>query len=139
MQIDTHLSFSGNCEEAFEFYEKTFGGKIEFKITWGESPMAGQTDPELRNKIMHIAMRIGDRILMGSDAPPQYQTGAPQGFDVCVAVKDAEEAEKIFNALAEGGKVTMPLAETFWSKRFGMLTDRFGIPWWVNTNTQPQA
>ena len=135
MQIDPHLSFNGNCEEAFNFYEKTFGGKIEFKITFGESPMAGQIDPESRNKIMHIRMRIGDRILMGSDAPPQYQ-GTQQGFDICAAVKDAAEAEKVFNALAEGGKVTMPLAETFWSARFGMLTDRFGIPWMVNTEMQ---
>jgi PhnB protein len=135
MQIDPHLSFNGNCEEAFNFYEKTFGGKIEFKITWGESPMAAQTDPEQRNKIMHMSMRIGDRILMGSDSPPQYQ-GTQQGFDICAGVKDAAEAEKVFNALAEGGKVTMPLAETFWSARFGMLTDRFGIPWMVNTEMQ---
>ena len=72
---------------------------------------------------------------MGSDAPPQYQ-GTQQGFDICAGVKDAAEAEKVFNALAEGGKVTMPLAETFWSARFGMLTDRFGIPWMVNTEMQ---
>jgi PhnB protein len=135
MQIDPHLGFSGNCEEAFNFYEKTFGGKIEFKMTYGESPMAAQTDPELRNKIMHMSMRIGDRILMGADAPPQHQS-KPQGFCVCVATKDAAEAEKVFNALGEGGQVTMPLAETFWSPRFGMLIDRFGIPWMVNTNTQ---
>lgn len=134
MQIDPHLSFNGNCEEAFTFYEKTFGGKIELKMTYGESPMAAQMGPEVQNKIMHISMRVGDRILMGSDAPPQYQ-GQQQGFDICVAAKDPAEAEKVFSALAEGGKVTMPLAETFWSARFGMLTDRFGIPWWVNTNT----
>jgi PhnB protein len=138
MQIDPHLGFSGNCEEAFTFYEKTFGGKIEFKMTYGESPMAAQFEPESRNKIMHISMRVGDRILMGADAPPQHQE-KPQGFCVCVAVKDAAEAEKVFNALAEGGKVTMPLAETFWSSRFGMLTDRFGIPWMVNTNTTQTA
>lgn len=138
MQIDPHLSFMGNCEEAFNFYEKTFGGKIEFRMTYGESPMAAQMGPELQNKIMHMSMRIGDRILMGSDAPPQYQ-GTQQGFDICVAVKDASEAEKVFNALAEGGKVTMPLGETFWSRRFGMLTDRFGIPWMVNTNPASPA
>jgi PhnB protein len=138
MQIDPHLSFSGNCEEAFKFYEKTFGGKIEFKMTYGESPMAAQTVPEARNDIMHISMRVGNRVLMGADAPPQYQTKA-QGFCVCVAADDAAEAERVFNALAEGGQVTMPLAETFWSPRFGMLTDRFGIPWMVNTTTQPAA
>lgn len=133
MQIDPHLSFSGNCEEALTFYEKTFGGKIEFKMTYGESPMAAQL-PDWSSKIMHISMRVGDRVLMGCDAPPQYQ-GKPQGFDVSISVKDAAEAERVFNALADGGQVTMPLAETFWSTRFGMLTDRFDIPWMVNTNT----
>jgi PhnB protein len=138
MQIDLHLSFRGNCEEAFKFYEKTFGGKIEFKMTYGESPMAAQTAPEARNNIMHISMRVGDRVLMGADAPPQYQS-KPQGFCVSISVKDAAEAERVFNALAEGGNVTMPLAETFWSPRFGMLTDRFDIPWMVNTNTAQTA
>jgi PhnB protein len=133
MQIDPHLSFNGNCEEAFNFYEKTFGGKIDFKLTHGESPMAAQTAPEWRKKIMHIAMRVGDRILMGADAPPQYQQ-PPQGFMISISVKDVAEADRVFNALAEGGKVNMPLAETFWSPRFGMLIDRFGIPWMVNTN-----
>jgi PhnB protein len=137
MQIDPYLSFRGNCEEAFTFYEKIFGGKIEFKMTHGESPMAAQTAPEWRNKIMHASMRVGDRILLGADAPPQYQQ-EPQGFCVSISVKDAAEAERVFNALAEGGKVNMPLAETFWSPRFGMLIDRFGIPWMVNTNP-PQA
>jgi PhnB protein len=135
MQIDPYLTFSGTCEEAFTFYEKTFGGKIEFKMTHAESPMAAQTAPEWRNKIMHISLRVGERVLLGSDAPPQYQQ-QPQGFSVSVSVKDVAEAEKVFGALAEGGKVNMPFAETFWSPGFGMLIDRFGIPWMVNTNTQ---
>lgn len=138
MKLTSYLLFNGNCEEAFKFYEKTFGGKIEFKMTYGESPMAAQTAPEARNNIMHISMRVGDRVLMGADAPPQYQS-KPQGFCVSISVKDAAEAERVFNALAEGGNVTMPLAETFWSPRFGMLTDRFDIPWMVNTNTAQTA
>src|SRR5271155_1356288 len=140
MQIDPHLGFNCNCEEAFNFYEKTFGGKIEFKMTYGESPMAAQMAPEARNLIMHISMRVGNRGVMGADAPPEHQSKA-EGFNVCVAVDSTAEAERVFNALAEGGKVTMPLAETFWSARFGMLTDRFGIPWMVNTNitNTPQA
>ena len=131
MQIDPYLNFDGNCEEAFNFYAKCFGGKIEFKMTHAESPMAAQTAPEWRNKIMHISMRVGDRVLLGSDAPPQYQQ-KPQGFRVSISAKDVAEAEKIFNALAEKGQINMPLAETFWSPRFGMLIDRFGIPWMVN-------
>jgi len=138
MQIDPYLNFNGNCEEAFAFYEKTFGGKIEFKMTHGESPMAAQTAPDWSGKIMHIALRVGDRVIMGSDAPPQYQQPR-QGFRISVSTKDASEAEKVFNKLAQGGKVDMPLAETFWSPRFGMLVDRFGIPWMVNTNTQQTA
>jgi PhnB protein len=137
MQIDPYLNFNGNCEEAFTFYEKTFGGKIEFKMTHAESPMAAQTAPEWRDKIMHISLRVGDRLLLGSDAPPQYHQ-KPQGFSVCIAAKDAAEAERVFNALAEKGQVNMPLAETFWSPKFGMVVDRFGIPWMVNTN-QPNA
>ena len=80
---------------------------------------------------MHISMRVGDRLLLGSDAPPQYYN-RPQGFYVSITVKDAAEAEHIFNALAENGKVSMALQQTFWAERFGMLTDRFGIPWMVN-------
>ncbi len=133
MQIDPYLNFNGNCDEAFTFYEKTFGGKIEFKLTHGESPMAAQITSDWRNKIMHISLRVGDRVLLGSDAPPQYQQQA-QGFIVSISVKDVAEAEKIFGALADGGKVNMPLAETFWSPRFGMLVDRFGTPWMVNTH-----
>ena len=135
MQLDPHLSFNGDCEEAFAFYEKTFGGKIEFKMTHAESPMAAQTAPDWRDKIMHIALRVGDRVLMGADVPPQYQA-KPQGFSMSVTVNDAAEAERVFNALVEGGQVTLPLAETFWSPRFGMLVDRFDIPWMVNTNIQ---
>lgn len=133
MQIDPYLTFNGNCEEAFNFYEKLFAGKIDFKLTHGESPMAAQAAPEWRNKIMHIALRVGDRILQGTDAPPQYQQKL-QGFSISISVNDAAEADRVFNALAEKGTVTLPLSETFWSPRFGMLTDRFGVPWMVNTN-----
>lgn len=133
MQIDPYLNFNGNCEEAFKTYEKIFGGTTEFKMTHGESPMAAQTASDWRNKIMHISLRVGDRRLLGSDAPPQY-FNKPQGFAVSVTAKDKAEAERVFNALSEKGQVTMPLGETFWSPAFGMLTDRFGIPWMVNTN-----
>lgn len=132
MQIDPYLNFSGDCEEAFKFYEQCLGGKIEFKMTHGESPMAGQFPPEWSGKIMHISMRVGDRMLLGSDAPPQYYH-KPQGLTVSISVNDVAEADRIFAALAEKGNVTMPIAQTFWSPKFGMVTDRFGIPWMVNT------
>jgi PhnB protein len=133
MQINPYLNFDGKCEEAFNFYEKCFGGKIEFKMTHGESPMAG-AHPGWENKIMHISLRIGDQVLTGSDAPPQYYQ-KPQGVQVCISLKDPAEAKRIFTALAKDGNVTMPLDKTFWSPAFGMLTDRFGIPWMVNTET----
>ena len=133
MQVNPYLNFSGNCEEAFKFYEKCFGGKIEFKMTHGESPMAAQVGPGWQDKVMHISLQIGDRRLLGSDAPPEYFK-QPQGFSVSITAKDAAEAERIFTALAEKGKVSMPLQKTFWSPAFGMLTDRFGIPWMVNTD-----
>ncbi len=93
--------------------------------------MEEQTPPELRDKIIHARCAIADTILMGSDAPPgRYQ--APQGFNVSLEFTDIAEAERIFQALADGGTVTMPVQQTFWAARFGMLTDKFGVPWMVN-------
>jgi len=131
MAIDTYLLFDGHCAEAFKFYEKLLGGKIEGIMTHGESPMADQFAPEWRDKVIHVRMKVGDRILMGSDAPPQHYQ-LPQGFSVSLGVKEVAEAERLFRALSEGGKVGMPLQKTFWSAAFAMLTDRFGIPWMIN-------
>ncbi|HEY5331789.1 MAG TPA: VOC family protein [Acidobacteriaceae bacterium] len=131
MKLSTHLSFDGNCDEAMKFYEATFGGKIEFKMTWAESPMCDQVGADFQDKMMHESLKVGDTIVMGADAPPgRYQK--PQGIVVSVALGDLAAAESVFKALAEGGSVQMPIQETFWAKRFGMCTDRFGIPWMVN-------
>ncbi|MGB8476332.1 MAG: VOC family protein [Candidatus Acidiferrum sp.] len=132
MQLNPYLLFNGQCEEAFKFYEKCLGGKIEGMMTFGDSPMAKQTPAEWHGKVMHASMKLGDGLtLMGSDPPPdRYQS--PQGFSVCVSVKDPAETERIFNELAQDGNVTMPIQKTFWSERFGMLVDRFGIPWILN-------
>ncbi|MHB8503107.1 MAG: VOC family protein [Candidatus Acidiferrales bacterium] len=131
MQLNPYLVFNGQCEAAFKFYEKSLGGKIEFMLTHGDSPMAQQFSPEWHSKIMHARMAVGGMLLMGSDAPPDhYQT--PQGFSVSLTVKEPAEAERIFQELAQEGKVQMPIQKTFWSVRFGMLVDRFGIPWMVN-------
>lgn len=131
MSVDPYLHFKGDCEAAFKFYAKCLGGRIEGTFTYAQSPMAQQFPPEWGSKLMHARMVIGDRVLMGMDATPdRYRE--PNGFSLSVSVKDAAETDRVFNALVEGGKVTMPLQKTFWSVRFGMLVDRFGIPWMVN-------
>jgi PhnB protein len=131
MQINPYLNFNGQCEEAFKFYEKLLGGKITGMMTHANSPMADQVSPDWRDKIMHVHMTVGPWVLMGSDTPPQHYQ-KPQGVTVSLSVKTPDEAERIFAALSEKASITMPLQQTFWSPRFGMLTDRFGIPWMVN-------
>ena len=131
MKITPYLTFNGRCEEAFKFYEKCLGGKILMMMTYGDSPEGAKTPTELRNRILHVTLTLGDQILQGSDAPPQYYS-KPQGFSVSIGLKDPVEAERIFKAMAENGKVQMPFQETFWAQRFGMLIDRFDIPWMIN-------
>lgn len=131
MHLNSYLNFKGECETAFKFYEKCLGGKIVGMMTHGDSPMAGQVPPDWAKEIMHARLVVGDQALMGSDAPPdRYQ--APQGFYVSISVPTPADADRVFNALAEKGAVQMPIQKTFWSARFGMLVDRFGIPWMVN-------
>ena len=131
MQLNPYLSFKGQCEAAFKFYERVLGGKIEAMMTFGGSPMADQTPAEWRNKIMHARLIVGDEVLMGSDAPPdRYEE--MKGISVTLGVDDPGEAERIFHALAENGTVRMPIQKTFWAARFGMLVDQFGTPWMIN-------
>lgn len=131
MKLNPYLSFNDECEAAFKFYEQCLGGKIDSMMTYGDSPMAEQTPPEKLDKIMHAQLMVGDVALMGSDAPPQFFE-KPQGFHVSLVFTDPKEAEGVFNALAENGTVQMPIQETFWASRFGMLVDRFGTPWMIN-------
>lgn len=132
MKFTPHLSFNGQCEEAFRFYERCTGGKIVVMMTWGESPMAAQVGPELANKIIHATLAVGDAVIAGADVPSaQYRK--PAGFHVIIAVNDPAEGERIFNALAEKGTVGMPFQKTFWSPGYGMLEDRFGVSWELNT------
>jgi PhnB protein len=131
MQLNPYLSFNGQCEAAFKFYAQCLGGKIEIMMTHGDSPMAQQVPPEWRNKIIHAHLTVGDKVLMGGDVPPEHFEEV-KGCSVSISVDDAADAERIFNALAAKGTVRMPLQETFWAVRFGMLVDRFGIPWMVN-------
>jgi PhnB protein len=131
MQLNPYLMFNGQCEAAFRFYEKALGGKIEAMMRFEGSPMAEQTPPERRNKIMHARMTVGDKMLMGTDAPPdRYEP--MKGFSVTISVDDPDQAERIFRALSENGTVQMPIQKTFWAARFGMLVDQFGTPWMVN-------
>jgi len=131
MDVNPYLNFNGACEEAFRFYEKHLGGKIESIHTFAGSPMENQLPPEWGNKVMHIRMKVGTTVLMGSDAPgDRYQ--APQGFSVSLNLKDESEADRVYAALSTKGKILMEIQQTFWAKRFAMFTDRFGIPWMIN-------
>jgi PhnB protein len=131
MQANAYLNFNGQCEEAFKFYAKCLGGKIENMMPHEGTPAAQHVPANWGKKIMHARLNLGDAVLMASDAPPgRYKK--PEGFSVALQVKSPAEAERIFHALSEKGTVQMPIQETFWAARFGMLVDQFGIPWMVN-------
>jgi PhnB protein len=131
MKINPYLVFNGQCEVAFKFYEKCLGGKIEAMMPHAGTPVEEYVPPEWRGKILHARLVVGDQVLMGSDAPPD-RFEQPQGFSVSLQIPNPADAERIFNTLVENGKVTMPFQQTFWAHRFGMLVDRFGIPWMIN-------
>ena len=131
MQLNPYLLFNGQCEAAFKFYAKVFGGKIEAMMPHKGSPAEGHVPAEWRDKILHARMTIGEQLLMASDAPPG-RFEKPQGFSVSLNISDPAEAERVFNELAKDGKIQMPFTQTFWAHRFGMAVDRFGIPWMVN-------
>ena len=131
MKLNSHLTFNGQCEAAFKFYEQALGGKIVTMLTNANSPIADQVPSERRDQVLHASLAVGNETLMGCDAPPEHYQ-KPQGFSVALHVTDPEEAVRKFQALAEDGTVQMPIQETFWSPRFGMVVDRFGIPWMIN-------
>lgn len=131
MVINAYLGFNGNCEEAFKFYEKVLGGKIEALVTYGATPMAGKMPEEFKSKIAHVRLVADGQVLMGGDMPREHYA-APKGITVCINPKNTAEAERFFNELSKDGQVTMPFGETFWAERFGMFTDRYGIPWMIN-------
>ena len=131
MYVNPYLTFDGDCEEAFKVYEKVLGGKIVAMMPHEGTPAAEHVPAEWRKKIIHARLILDGVPLMGSDAPTDHYEPM-QGFSVTLNIKEPAEAERVFNALAEGGSVRMPLGETFWAIKFGMLTDRFGTPWMVN-------
>lgn len=130
--MQAYLTFDGNAAEALAFYAQALGGKVAFSMTFGESPMGAETPAEYKNKIMHATLEARGHQLMASDAPPGWTFEGHKGFSLSVQGSDVKEGEQLFNALAAGGKVTMPYAPTFWAAGFGMLVDKFGVPWMVN-------
>lgn len=131
MKTSIHLTFNGQCEAAFQFYERCLGGKIVLMLTYGDSPMAPDTPPEWHGKIVHATLVAGETSLAGSDfLPIDYEP--PKGFFVLLDLDDSREAERIFHALSQNGHIRMPLQKTFWASRFGVLVDQFGIPWEIN-------
>lgn len=133
MQIQPYLFFDGRCEEAIEFYKRAAGAEVQMLMRFKESPdppPPGAVAPGSENKVMHASLKIGDTVLMASDGEC---SGKPsfQGFSLSLTVPSEAEAERLFSALADGGEVRMPLSKTFFSPRFGMLSDRFGVGWWV--------
>ena len=132
MQVNPYLNFDGQCAEAFRFYEQVLGGTIEVMQTHGESPVAAEVPPEWHDRILHVRLVVGDAVLMGSDSPPEHYQ-KPQGLYVSLNVDRPADAQRIFQAFAENGTVTMPFEKTFWAAGgFGILVDRFGTPWMIN-------
>lgn len=130
MKVEPYLMFEGRTEEALQFYQQKLGAKVEAIIRFKENPEPKYNPPNSDEKVMHSLFRIGDAQIMASDG---NCTGKPgfQGFALTLNAADAAEAKQRFNALAEGGKVQMPLNETFFAKSFGMVADRFGVNWMV--------
>ena len=131
MELVPYLGFTGQCEAAFRFYEQCLGGKITALVRFEGSPAAEHVPTEMRSQIMHARLEANGAVLMGSDGPSEEGAG-PGSTYVSLHLTDPAEAERIFQALSEGGKVQMPMEETFWAARFGMAIDRFGTPWMVN-------
>lgn len=134
MHVTPYLFYNGNCEEALHFYERAVGAVIGVVSRFGDSPMP--SPPGMADKVINAGFRIGDTELLASDNP--NPSGKPTGFSLCITAATPAEAKKSFDAMAEGGTVTMPMSPTFFAAAFGMLTDRFGQPWMVIAH-QPQG
>ncbi|MEO7499663.1 MAG: VOC family protein [Casimicrobiaceae bacterium] len=131
--LDPYLFFDGNCAEAMRFYERTLGGKIEMMMKYKDAPPGTPTPPGAGDRIMHARLVFGDgaRVLMASDAMAGHPYDKMQGFSLSWNCPDVADARRVFDALAQGGEVRMPLDKTFWAEAFGMLVDKYGTPWMV--------
>jgi PhnB protein len=133
-ELNLHLTFPGTCREAMTYYAEVTGGHLEAMIPYAQTPAAEEVPADWHDRIIHASLNLRGRRLMGADMPGEgYQ--APQGARVHLEYADEAQAAEVFRRLAEGGEVTMPYAETFWARRFGMLTDRFGVPWMIACQT----
>lgn len=138
MQMTTYLSFKGDCEAAFRFYERCLGGQLGPIFRYGGTPLAHQVPDDWQDKVMHGSLMIGGQVLMGGDmAPDRYEE--PRGISLSLQIDSTAEAARIFRQLATKGRVVMSLQQTFWAGRFGVLVDRFGIPWLINCEGPGQA
>ncbi|QHE87707.1 VOC family protein [Hydrogenophaga sp. BPS33] len=131
-QLCAYLSYNGNCAEAMQFYAKVLNAKLEALITYDQMPGDEPVPPGMGNKVMHAYLVHPDFALMAGDAMPDTPFDGIKGAMMALTYPDVAQAERVFKALSEGGKVSMPMEETFWAKTFGMVTDRFGTPWAVN-------
>ena len=131
MRLNTYVHFDGRCEEAFRYYEQSLGGQIGLVFRYEGSPLASGVPADWNGKIMHGSITIGEHVLMGADVTPdRYEQ--PKGVSLSLHMKSAADADRMFNDLATGGQVVLALEKTFWAERFGMVIDRFGIPWLIN-------
>ncbi|MGH6890800.1 MAG: VOC family protein [Dongiaceae bacterium] len=130
MQVQPYLFFDGRCEEAIEFYRKALGAEVTMLMRFKENPEPGMNPPGAGDKVMHASLRIGDATVMASDGRCQ---GRPsfQGFSLSLTVPSEAEADRLFAVLGDGGQVQMPISKTFFSPRFGMVADRFGVSWMI--------
>ena len=129
MQINPYLVFNGNCEEAINFYKDALGGEILYIQRYGESPMKGM-GPD--NSVMHCTLKVGETHIMACDSPEGQPASTGSNISLAIGSNDPAGAEKLFEKMADGGSVTMPMQQTFWAERFGMLTDKYGINWMFN-------
>jgi PhnB protein len=137
MQINPYLSFKGDCEAAFNFYQQCLGGQLGTIFRYSGTPLTDQVPSNWQDKVMHGTLAVGDQVLMGGDvAPDRYEE--PKGLSLSIQIKSTTDAERIFHELATGGRVVVPLERTFWAARFGMVVDRFGIPWLINCEGSDQ-
>lgn len=140
MAFHPYLMFSGNCRQALTRYQEIFGGELSIMAMSDMPPGAGEVPAEQADLVMHATLIVGDSLLMGSDDPTGGSTGI-QGMSVSHSTPDADQARRVFDLLAEGGQVTMPMDATFWSPAFGMCVDRFGVPWMIDAehaDNQPE-
>jgi PhnB protein len=139
--VNAYLTFEGNCEEAFNFYKSVFGGEFTYVGRFKEMPSENPLPAEDAEKIMHMSLPIGTTVLMGSDTAGEWggQTIVGTNISLSINTDSKNEADRLFNGLSKGGKVTMPMDKTFWGSYFGMFLDKFGINWMISFDETPQA